>query len=218
MALAKSRTWRGLTTATGSPAAPSVLAASRARPPVASSTIRVGAWRWSRRCRVASPVASLGTVQPCSWGRTATTRVAWATSIPTNTAGFGIRTSGRGVARFPLPQPCKIRACPVQRPWQLCGFWEPTSVTTLAPPRSSWTLGHPVCHARVATNDYHPITYKGQGGGQIARWSAGRGRGWARRGDRALLLDINEVYPMRDVRALRRALLEGGDGIGIGRP
>lgn len=48
VALAKSRTWRGLTTTTGSPAAASSPVRGSSSPPVASSTIRVGAWRRRR--------------------------------------------------------------------------------------------------------------------------------------------------------------------------
>ena len=42
IALAKSRTWRGLTATTGSPALPSAANTASSKPPVASSTINVG--------------------------------------------------------------------------------------------------------------------------------------------------------------------------------
>ena len=84
LARAKSRTWRGLTSATGNPAAASAATSGCSRPPVASSTIRAGPSASSRVTRASIPAASLATrwAGP-SAGRMPTSNHCCDTSIPT---------------------------------------------------------------------------------------------------------------------------------------
>ena len=83
-ALAKSRTWRGFMTTTGNPAAASCAAITASYPPVASSTINVGAISRRRATTSARPASSFALLQNVSWGNTPTSNVALDTSIPTN--------------------------------------------------------------------------------------------------------------------------------------
>lgn len=82
MALAKSRTWRGFTTATGSPTLASVMAAGSSNPPVASSTTSTGARATSRGASAAKPGSVLGTVHRSPSGSDAMSSVAFETSMP----------------------------------------------------------------------------------------------------------------------------------------
>jgi hypothetical protein len=83
VARAKARACRGVTTTTGRPAVAQAPVPRRARPPVASSTLRVG-WRtWRRSTRVPTPLASLGTAQRSPEGRRAISSWAFAPSMPT---------------------------------------------------------------------------------------------------------------------------------------
>jgi hypothetical protein len=82
MAFAKSRTWRGFTTATGSPALASVIAASISKPPVASMTTSAGVRATSRGINSARPTSSFVTVQLSPSGSEAMSSVAFDTSMP----------------------------------------------------------------------------------------------------------------------------------------
>ncbi len=147
--------------ATGTPATVSAAATGSSRPPVASSTTRVGARGVSRVTSWAMPSSSLGTDQAArapvggsSARRMARSRRALATSMPTKQgddgrAGCGRRTSQSG---FPATRPC--------------GYGLPVTDATLArasvrvrratgngDPRSpavSGTRGLAVCRRRVA--------------------------------------------------------------------
>src|SRR5215210_8590355 len=85
MALAKSRDWRGLTTAEAILEAKSAATSGRWRPPVASRTTRVGpaaSWR-SFSTSVWMPSSSLVTAKVSPLGSMATSRRALETSMPT---------------------------------------------------------------------------------------------------------------------------------------
>ena len=82
VALAKSRTWRGLTATTGSPALPRTPRTGNSNPPVASSTINVGRKARSWTSSSAMPAVWLSTCHCSPAGRTATSRLARATSMP----------------------------------------------------------------------------------------------------------------------------------------
>jgi hypothetical protein len=100
-ALATSRAWRGCTTTTGRPALARAPVPGPANPPVASRTTRVG-WTVRRRStRPALPDSSLLTCQPSSVGRSATSRGAVETSIPTHTGG--------SLMAIPPPPPRLVR-------------------------------------------------------------------------------------------------------------
>ena len=86
IALAKSRTWRGLTTSTGSPARQSAAATAASRPPVASRTTRRGRSGASRATSSAWPSGVLATVKTGA-SPTATSSLALETSMPTNVSG-----------------------------------------------------------------------------------------------------------------------------------
>jgi len=78
--------WRGLTTATGSPAAARAAATGPSYPPVASSTSSAGAPgvpARRRAIRAACPASVFGVVHRAPVGRTAMSSVSLATSIPT---------------------------------------------------------------------------------------------------------------------------------------
>ena len=82
VARGQSRACRGCTTTTGRPAAAQALVTVRARPPVASSTSRVG-WRVCHRStRGATALASCATAQRSPEGRRAMSNGALATAIP----------------------------------------------------------------------------------------------------------------------------------------
>src|SRR4029450_8659655 len=84
VARAKSRIWRGLTTTTGKPAAARPAATTVSKPPVASSTTKVGVMVLSRLASSSMPSPSRATTKLSPAGRTATSRRSFATSIPTN--------------------------------------------------------------------------------------------------------------------------------------
>ncbi len=137
VARAKSRACRGLTTTTGRPAVAKALVAARSRPPVASSTIRVG-WRaCNRSTSVATPLASLGTAQRSPEGRRAISNWAFATSIPTKHGTSPIRT--------PVCPTLQIRAQWHQTTVRARGVQD---VTTHAPLRSRRTKAQSVYHVR----------------------------------------------------------------------
>src|SRR3954470_19625449 len=72
VARAKSRAWRGFTTATGIPSAAKAAATGRSKPPVASSTTSAGHAAWSRPTRESMPAWSLVTSKRPPLGRKAT--------------------------------------------------------------------------------------------------------------------------------------------------
>ena len=112
MARAKSRIWRGLTTACGSCAAASAAATVTSMPPVASSTTKAGASSARRSTSRVSPVASRPTASTSPDGRRCTSSRSFATSIPTNTGAAEARS---------MTRPC---ACGLtgRRPKRLFGF------------------------------------------------------------------------------------------------
>jgi hypothetical protein len=88
VARAKARTWRGLTTATGRPAAARAAAGRTSIPPVASSTTSAGASAARRSTSAATPRSSWSIVKRSPEGRRWMSRLCLATSMPTN-AGAG---------------------------------------------------------------------------------------------------------------------------------
>ena len=82
LAVAKARTFAGLTTATGSPAASSAAVTAVSSPPVGSTTISCGAWVASVSTNAAIPAASLVTRHGRSSPAVATSNHPLATSIP----------------------------------------------------------------------------------------------------------------------------------------
>ena len=135
VARAQARAGRGLTTTTGQPAGANATGAARARPPVASSTMRAGCWACRRSTRIAMPSAWLGTAQRAPAGRRAMSHGAWATSIPTKPGGSLLGT--------PVCPPWQRRAPWPQTTGRACGGQD---VTTRAPLRSRWTQAESVCH------------------------------------------------------------------------
>ena len=138
VARAKSRACRGLTTTTGRPAVANAAVAARSRPPVASSTIRVGGSACNRSTSVTTPPASLGTAHRSPEGRTAISHCAFATSIPTK---HGTSTIGT-----PVCPTLQRRAQWHQTTVRACGAQD---VTTHAPLRSRRTKAESVCDAQV---------------------------------------------------------------------
>jgi len=82
MARAKSRAWRGLTTATGRPTTARAAAAGISRPPVASNTMSAGASGRTRSTKAAMPASSFAALHCSPPGRVATSSRAFAMSIP----------------------------------------------------------------------------------------------------------------------------------------
>ena len=81
--LAKSRTGRGLTTATGNAAAATAATKGSSKPPVASSITAAGSSTCRSATSASTPAASYDTLQCWSAGRVATSTRSLATSIPT---------------------------------------------------------------------------------------------------------------------------------------
>ena len=103
-AWAKARTCAGLTTTTGSPAAPRPAATTLSRPPVASTATSAGASGRSRSISASMPAASRPTANAEPAGRTCTSNLDFATSIPTTTLSIlshpclnGLRLRPQGV-------------------------------------------------------------------------------------------------------------------------
>src|SRR5881409_296437 len=95
VARAKARIWRGLAMTMGTPAVASVAATACSYPPVASRTTSAGVSARSCPTRVWIPASSFALAHCAPDGRTATSRVAFATSMPTNTGVSFIATSLR---------------------------------------------------------------------------------------------------------------------------
>jgi len=109
VALAKSRTWRGFATTTGTPAAASAATTGRSNPPVASQTSRAGFRRRSSRAtRSVIPASSFATGQASPVGRSTTSTVALDTSSPTNTGSRFIAPSPEN--GLVATRPCDMRA------------------------------------------------------------------------------------------------------------
>src|SRR5215831_14893986 len=89
------------------------------------------------------PGASLGTLQVSAVGRTAMSRVAFATSMPTKRGGGIIATS------CPLARPCRIRAL-----WAL-------STVRAAPEDGVTTHAHPRSHGSEEQRSVTPVLYTG---------------------------------------------------------
>ena len=81
--LAKSRTGRGLTTATGNAAAATAATKGSSKPPVASSITAAGSSTCSSATSASTPASSYDTLQCWSAGRVATSTRSLATSMPT---------------------------------------------------------------------------------------------------------------------------------------
>ena len=137
VARAKSRAWRGLTTTTGRPAVAKALVTMRSRPPVASSTMRVGCRVCIRSTSVVTPLVSFGTDHRSPEGRRAMSNWALATSIPTK--------HGMSLIRTPVHPTLQIRAQWHQTTVRALGVQD---VTTLATLRSRRTKAQPVYHVR----------------------------------------------------------------------
>ena len=140
-ACAQARRWRGWTTTTGRAAATRAATSGPWEPPVASRTIRVGAKAPRRMTSASMPGASLGALHVSAVGRTAMSRVALATSIPTK-RGDGTRGTSCMLAR-----PCRIRA-----PWALATVRAApgADVPTHAHPRSLMIRGATVWHVSTS--------------------------------------------------------------------
>src|SRR5208283_2976094 len=85
---------RGLTTATGSPAACTSLAAKTSKPPVASSTTTRGLSVRRRAANEATAVASLATRKLAGPGQITTSNHSCDTSMPTHTASIHLLLRG----------------------------------------------------------------------------------------------------------------------------
>ena len=83
VALAKSRTWRGLTTTTGTASAARAATRGSSKPPEASSNTMTGSRVFSLEINCRIPASSWETSHLSSVGRTATSTWALATSMPT---------------------------------------------------------------------------------------------------------------------------------------
>src|SRR5579871_3200951 len=83
IALAKERTWAGLTMTTGSSAEARAAAATVSKPPVASKATIRGEMALSRLISCSSPAALRSTTKNSPLGRTATSSRSFETSIPT---------------------------------------------------------------------------------------------------------------------------------------
>ena len=151
IALAKSRTWRGLTTSTGRPAWHSAAAAAASRPPVASSTTRRGRSGASRATSSAWPSGVLATVKTGA-SPTAKSSLALETSMPTNVSGWGGRLHARSCPRGWSSE--SRRAPPCDPAWAaerlsglVAGWWVETA--TRAHPRPLRVRGSTVCRLVV---------------------------------------------------------------------
>ena len=133
VARAKSRACRGLTTTTGRPAVANA-ASARSRPPVASSTIKVG-WRaCTCSTSVVTPPASLGSVQRSPEGRRAMS--SWALPHQSHKAWHVTHRSS-----FPPDLAHTGSMAPDN-----CTGLGGQDVTTHAPLRSQRTKAKSVCH------------------------------------------------------------------------
>jgi hypothetical protein len=123
--LAKSRAWRGLMTATAKPALAKAATAGVSYPPVASSTISVGCNSTSFWTRRAMPGSSLSTCQWTPAGRSAMSRCALLTSMPTKE---GVEDAVVMVPRQNQvrSQPCLIRA---RSPGNCSGYFRQDTAT-----------------------------------------------------------------------------------------
>jgi hypothetical protein len=136
VALAKFRTWRGLTTTTGRLAAAKAVTTAASKLPVASKTIRRGCRGFIRFMNVPIPSSSLSTDQVEPPGMTATSKLPLETSIPT-------MCSDVSILRSPFPNLADTGS-----PWprQLFGLFgegrgDPCSPTDLAHSQG-WTVCH----------------------------------------------------------------------------
>src|SRR2546426_434693 len=114
---ARPGTWGGWAPTMGGPTAAQAATAGRSNPPVASQTMSVGASARSRATRSATPASSFAACQHSPLGRSATSRVALATSRPTYTNSLLIRAPGQ--CRLVATRPCEMRA---RGPGQLFGL------------------------------------------------------------------------------------------------
>ena len=113
------------------------LVTARSRPPVASSTMRVGLRACTRSTSVATPLASFGTAHRSPEGRRAMSNWALATSIPTK--------HGTSLIRTPVCPTLHIRAPWHQTTVRALGVQD---VTTHAPLRSQRTKAQSVYHVQ----------------------------------------------------------------------
>src|SRR5262249_45230745 len=100
----------GCPAAPGGPAPGGGGAPAASWPPVAWRRTRVGPSACTRATRAAWPAASLGTCHCSPLGRTATSRWAFATSMPIHTGGASLMPLASLLSSPVLPQPCRIRA------------------------------------------------------------------------------------------------------------
>src|SRR5256885_1565296 len=121
VALAKSRICRGLTTATRNPAPTKAVATAVSYPPVASITTRSTGADFSLLAKASMPFPSLANCSNSPLGKTATSRMAFETSIPTTCLSLftapprvpalrqcelGRSRNRSGLQRDPAERPC----------------------------------------------------------------------------------------------------------------
>src|SRR5258705_5520907 len=135
IARAKERTWRGLTTATGTFASANAAAGDTSQPPVASSTTSCGFASRNLCTQAAMPTSSLVHVQLSLDGRTNTSNFFFATSMPiqVNASPSAPRFRREDLPLFP-PLACKCGLSPKQ-PYGVFEENGPAPRTTLRP---SW--------------------------------------------------------------------------------
>src|SRR5215472_4105672 len=115
VALATSRTWRGFTTATGSPPTAKAVASGTSRPPVASSTVAAGFSVRICVTRFSMPDSVWGDTWPVPAGCWATSSCPFETSIPTKS---GLVSTDTSLVALPC-RPILRDAGSLRRPWQL---------------------------------------------------------------------------------------------------
>src|SRR6266567_3331051 len=148
VARAKSRTCRGFATTTATPALASAAATVCSYPPVASRTTSTPPSSLRRCSNASMPRGSWATCQRSPLGRHATSKVALATSIPTNTVAAVMRPPVR--KRLASTRPCTMRAW---SPRQLFGLATSKRRTTPLLKAGLLDPGHvglsPACGSRL---------------------------------------------------------------------
>jgi hypothetical protein len=143
IAFAKARTCTGLTTATGSPAAPMAAATTVSNPPVASNATICTESVLNRAASFSTPAALRSTANVSPLGRTTTSRRSFETSIPTMILSM-------------LTRPClnELRALRPRRLFGFCGLTGgvPCSLTVFNDP-GAYEL--PPVTAKSALSDSH---------------------------------------------------------------
>src|SRR6266542_521315 len=151
MERANCRTWRGLTTTTGSPTLPKAATTGTSYAAVASSTIRSGPSCCNCSTSWPMPRASLLTCHCSPLGTTATSSVALLTSIPTTLLGVScaaITITTTPGACVCLPRPGLADSGSDRSGPGNCSGCTAAGRGDLASLRSWWTTGASVCLAR----------------------------------------------------------------------